>query len=36
MMQELTFQKQRILRAMQQAYPEGKIKKIRFRVGNMN
>ena len=36
MMQELTFQKQRILQAMQQAYPEGKIKKIRFRVGNMN
>ena len=36
MMQELTFQKQRILQAMQQAYPEGKINKIRFRVGNTN
>ncbi|MEO2045710.1 MAG: DUF721 domain-containing protein [Pirellulales bacterium] len=36
MMQELTFQKQRILQDMQQAYPAGKIKKIRFRVGNIN
>jgi predicted nucleic acid-binding Zn ribbon protein len=36
MIQELTFQKQRILQAMQQAYPAGKIKKIRFRVGNIN
>ena len=36
MMQELTFQKQRILQAMRQAYPEGKINKIRFRGGNTN
>jgi predicted nucleic acid-binding Zn ribbon protein len=36
MMQELTFQKQRLLQDMQQAYPAGKIKKIRFRVGNIN
>ena len=36
MMQELTFQKQRILQDMQQAYPAGKIKKIRFRVGSIN
>jgi predicted nucleic acid-binding Zn ribbon protein len=35
-MQELTFQKQGILRAMQQVYPEGKIEKIRFRIGSMN
>jgi len=36
MMQELTFQKQQLLQAMQQAYPEGKIEKLRFRIGNMN
>lgn len=36
MMQELTFQKQNILRGMQRAYPEGKINKIRFRIGNTN
>ncbi len=32
MMQEMTFQKKRILQAMRQAYPEGKISKIRFRI----
>jgi len=36
MMQEFTFQKERLLRAMQQAYPVGKIERIRFRIGNIN
>ena len=36
MMQELTFKKQKILQAMQQAYPAGKINKIRFRIGDMD
>jgi predicted nucleic acid-binding Zn ribbon protein len=34
-MQELTFEKERILAAMQTALPDAGIKQLRFRVGNI-
>jgi predicted nucleic acid-binding Zn ribbon protein len=35
-MQELTFEKDRLLAAIQQALPDAKIKQLRFKVGPIN
>jgi predicted nucleic acid-binding Zn ribbon protein len=35
MLQELTFQKQKLLTSMQEVMPEANIRKLRFRVGNI-
>lgn len=36
MMQELTFQKQKLLTAMQRELPDAQIEKLRFRVGKID